>query len=110
MTSDFPSRIRSMNNKFLPRDERHDNLGNLIDKSILYEYKGIGGKVKISASDIIKAFSLVYHDTTSKYYTKDTQESSLLNFYLALCSQISESKDIINRWEKTILMGLILNL
>lgn len=101
-----------MKNTFISADieDVHKLLGKLINRSLLYEYRNVGGKVKISPSDVIKAFEDVYHNNNSHYYVQPTVEGSLHNYYGAFCSQITNSKDIINRFEKTILVGMLFDL
>ena len=43
-----------MQNTFLDDNNRHHLLGELIEKSMLYEHVHIGGKVKLSTSMVIK--------------------------------------------------------
>ena len=101
-----------MKNTFISAniEDVHKLLGKLINRSLLYEYRNVGGKVKISPSDVIKAFEDVYHNNSSHYYVQPTVEGSLHNYYGAFCSQITNSKDIINRFEKTILVGMLFDL
>ena len=101
-----------MKNTFISADieDTHKLLGKLINRALLYEYRNVGGKIKISSSDVIKTFEDVYLDSSSHYYVQPTVEGSLHNYYGALCSQITKSKDIINRFEKTILVGMLFDL
>ena len=109
---DIKQRLKVMKNTFISADieDTHKLLGKLINRSLQYEYHNIGGKIKISPTDVIKTFEDVYLDSTSHYYVQPTVEGSLHNYYGALCSQITKSKDIINRFEKTILVGMLFDL
>ena len=109
---DIKQRLKVMKNTFISADieDTHKLLGKLINRSLQYEYHNIGGKIKISSTDVIKTFEDVYLDSTSHYYVRPTVEGSLHNYYGALCSQITNSKDIINRFEKTILVGMLFDL
>lgn len=109
---DIKQRLKVMKNTFISADieDTHKLLGKLINRSLQYEYRNIGGKIKISSTDVIKTFEDVYLDSTSHYYVQPTVEGSLHNYYGALCSQITNSKDIINRFEKTILVGMLFDL
>ena len=109
---DIEKRLKIMKNTVISADieDVHKLLGKLINRSLLYEYRNVGGKVKISPSDVIKAFEDVYHNNNSHYYVQPTVEGSLHNYYGAFCSQITNSKDIINRFEKTILVGMLFDL
>ena len=83
----------------------HSFLGNLIELALLTEYNDKNNKVKISASDVIKAFEDIYHNTTSKFYVGEIKACTYYNFYKALAYQIAKGKDIINRWEKSYLIS-----
>ena len=109
---DIKQRLKVMKNTFISADieDTHKLLGKLINRSLQYEYRNVGGKIKISPSDVIKAFEDIYLDSSSHYYIQPTVEGSLHNYYGALCSQITKSKDIINRFEKTILVGMLFDL
>lgn len=111
MPSDFENKLEMMSNTFVSSEEKdnHEFLGQLIDKSLLYEYKTAGGKVKLSSAEVIKAFESIYHDTSSKYYLSN-QECSIVHYYDALSAQVTNGKDIINRFEKTILISMLFNL
>lgn len=109
---DIERRLKSMKNTFISPEikDTHELLGKLINNSLLYEYKSTGGKVKVSSGDVIKAFEDVYINRTSNYYVQPTVEGSLHNYYSSLCNQITNSKDIINRFEKTLLVGMLFDL
>ena len=109
---DIGRRLKTMKNTFISTDieDVHELLGKFINRALLYEQRNAGGKVKISPTDVVKAFESVYHDHTSHYYVQPTVEGSLHNYYGAFCSQITNSKDIINRFEKTILVGMLFDL
>lgn len=109
---DIKQRLKVMKNTFISADieDTHKLLGKLINRSLQYEYCNVGGKIKISSADVVKTFEDVYLDSTSHYYVQPTVEGSLHNYYGAFCSQITNSKDIINRFEKTILVGMLFDL
>ena len=109
---DIKKQLKVMKNTFISADieDMHELLGKLINRALLYEQRNAGGKIKISPTDVVKTFEDVYLDHTSHYYIQPTIEGSLHNYYGALCSQITKSKDIINRFEKTILVGMLFDL
>ena len=80
-----------------------------VNKKLLYEYNSIGGKIKLSTNDIIKAYNDVVNKPTSNYYVSTTIEGSYHNMYSSICNQITQGKDIINRFEKTLLVGMLFN-
>ncbi len=110
--SDMARRLKTMKNSFISPEieDTHEMLGKLINKSLLYQYKNAGGKTKLASSDIVKAFTDVYYTKTSNFYVPSTIEGSLHNYYSSVCNQITKSKDIINRFEKTLLVGMLFDL
>ena len=105
MVDDSNIRLKKMNTEFFSSDieERHTVLGDLIEKSMLYEFYGKGGKVKLSPPLILKAFQNVYMNSSSKYYVKDTEECSLFAYADAILTLITDEEDIINPFEKAYL-------
>ena len=69
-----------------------------------------GGKVKLSPSTVIDAYNGVYFDSSSKYYVGD-EDSTVFNFYNAFTEIIKDDKkDIINKFEKTLLINSLFEL
>ena len=103
----FEVNMRKLKSTFLSPEQKDIQtfLGNLIDKVLLLESTTINGKIKISPTDIIKSYIQVYNDSTSAYYINKTEECSLFNFYDSICSQITNSKDFINKFEKIMLIN-----
>ena len=83
MVDDSNLRFKKMNTQFFSSDveEKHTILGDLIEKSMLYEFRGKGGKVKLSSPMILKAFQNVYMNVSSKYYIKDTEQCTFWNAF-----------------------------
>ena len=102
MVDDSNLRFKKMNTEFFSSDikEKHTKLGDLIEKSMLYEFYGKGGKVKLSPPTILKAFQNIYMNPSSKYYTKDVEECSLFKYADAILTLITDEQDIINPFEK----------
>lgn len=70
-----------------------------------------GGKVKLSPAMVVKAYESVYMDSSSKFYVKPTEESTIYNYYSAFAQLVQdEKKDILNRWEKTYLISSLFGL
>ena len=80
----------------------HELLGKFIDRVLLYDYKYIGGKVKISTNNIINAYQKTFSDLTKPI-------SSWL-LYSNICNEINDNKDITNIFEKTLLVGMLFDL
>lgn len=114
MTSDFESKLEKMKNTLFSEkmEEKHKTLGYLIEKSLLFEYNNLAGKVKLSPNMVIKAYENVYMNTESPYYVKDSELCSIYNYYNAFTELIRDSnkKDLITGYEKTLLVGQLFNL
>lgn len=106
-----PMFLTKMKNTFLSDENKYDLLGQLVEKSMLYEYNSISGKVKLSPNTIIKAHESVYLDSTSKLYKKD-QEATVYDLFTAFLTVIKDGykKDPINVFEKSRLAEQILNI
>ena len=105
MVDDSNLRFKKMNSEFFSSDveEKHTKLGDLIEKSMLYEFYGKGGKVKLSPPIILKAFQNVYMNSSSKHYVKDTEECSLFAYADTILTLITDEEDIMNPFEKAYL-------
>ena len=105
MVDDSGLRFKKMNTEFFSPNikEKHTTLGDLVEKSMLFEYYGKGGKVKLSPPMILKAFQNVYMNSSSKYFVKNTEECPLFTYADAILTLITDEKDIINPFEKSYL-------
>ena len=82
-------------------EKRQQQLGELIEDSMVFETTHKGGKVKIAPQMVLKAYENVYMDASSKHYVSDSEECTKLNYLDAFSSLITEDdKDIVNRFEK----------
>lgn len=100
--------VEKMSKTFISDENRFDYIGKLLNRSQLYEYSSISGKVKLSPNIVVKANELVYIDATSKLYKKD-QEATMYDVYMAFLNEIAETKkDPINVWEKSYLAAQII--
>lgn len=112
MTDDSEIRFNRLNKEFLSSraKDKQQKLGSLIENSMFYEYCNKGGKVKLAPAMVLKAFQNVYMDSSSRNYVSETEESSLFNYLDAFSTLVTQdSKDIVNRFEKSALALQILN-
>lgn len=111
MQNNVPLMVDKMKKNFLSEESKHDLLGKLIEKSMLYEYSSISGKVKLSPNTVIKAYEAVYMDSTSKFFKKD-EEATMYDLYISFLEQNREgySKDPVNPFEKSFLVAELLNI
>lgn len=111
-TNDVELRLRKMKSTFLDRDPDsiHLLLGEQIEKVMNLEWSNLSGKTKLSVATVVDAFKSVYVDTRSPYYVKDTEESSIFNYYNAFTEIIRDSKNFFNNIESTLLLNSLFNL
>ena len=101
LTDDSEIRFNKMNKEFLSSD---------IEDSMLFEINNNSGKIKIAPAMVIKAYQNVYLDSSSKNYIPDTEKCSMFNYVDAFSSLITEdNKDIVNRFEKNLLIYKMFN-
>lgn len=107
-------KLEQMNSSWISidKDSIYRDLGSYITKSMLYYHQTeFGGKVKLSPAMVVKAYESVYMDSSSKFYIKPIEESTIYNYYSAFVQIVQdEKKDILNRWEKTYLIGQLFGL
>ena len=111
--TDLEARLRQMKNTFLDSDPDsvHLLLGEQIEKVMHLEWANASGKVKLSPAMCVKAFQMVYIDSRSPYYVKDTEECSVFNYYNAFTQLVTDDeRDIVNKFEKTLLIDSLFNL
>lgn len=92
-------------------DEKQTFLGESIEKSMVFNFKHKGGTVKISPNMLVKAYEMVYMDSSSKYFIPNTEECSQFNYLEALSSLVVAEfkKDIYNVFEKSAIISEIFN-
>lgn len=113
MTNDTQLRLNSMKNTFLDRDPDavHQLLGEQIEKVMHMEWVNIAGKAKLSTAMVIKAYQMVYLDSKSPYYVKDTEACSVFNYYNAYTQLITDdTRDITCKCEKVLLVDSLFGL
>lgn len=84
-------------------------LGNWIKQCIDLDFSNGFGKVKMATSVPIDAYKLLFTDTDSRYYVKEPV-TNMYNVYGAFTQIITDSlkRDIMNQFEKTLLVKRIL--
>ena len=91
------------------QDEIDETLGMWIRNSINMTYDNGYGKVKIASNSILSAYKLLYIDKESKYYVKPGDTTTMFDVYNAHTQIISDDdKDIVNKFEKSLLIAKIL--
>ena len=101
MTSDFELKQKMLRDTTIEKKDVHKLLGESIDKVLLYIYESVGGKIKLSPNNILKAYQNVFNGINIS--------PTLYDFYEAILAEIN-SDDEYNVLEKTLLTGMIFDL
>ena len=101
MVSDSELKQKILKDTYIEKEDVHKLLGESINKVILYTYESVGGKVKLAANDVLKAYQNVFNGVNIR--------PTLYDFYEAILAEVNNDKDF-NVLEKTLLTGMIFDL
>ena len=87
-----------------------ENLGEWLDKSLSLSFPTDMGITKLSSALVIDAYKNLVKDKDSTHYVGDKSQISFFQVYDTFADLIKNDKDIINTFEKTILVNKLLNL
>lgn len=114
LTCDIKEKLERMSNIEVEynNDSINEMLGDWIRKTMHYSVNNESGKIKLSPSTAISAYKLLYEDDKSPYFITENTSTDLFNIYNAFTQVITDStrKDIMGMFEKTLLIGNILNI
>lgn len=85
-------------------------MGEWVDYTLNKSYTNEGGKIKLSTSLPIDAYKSLKLDKDSYYFVDATKAMTIDKVFKAFASIIKNDKDIINNFEKTILLARMLGL
>lgn len=89
----------------------NENLGDWIRKTLNMSYTNPLSKVKLATSSAIDAYKLLYEKEDSPYFVPTGTTTDMFNVYNAWTQVITDDKkDIVNKCEKTLLIGNILGI
>lgn len=110
-TNDFPVMLDKLKSTYIGRDMRKQYLGEWVDYS-LRESQDYGfGKVKIAVSTPIDAYKQLFIDSDSNYFIPEGIDPSMFDIYNAFTQIITDDKkDILNKFEKTIIINRLLKI
>lgn len=110
-TSDFPVKLKKLKNTFIDRDERKNYLGEWVDLSLREQEDHGFGKVKIASSTPINAYKSLFINQDSNYFIPEGISPSLFDVYNAFTQVVTDDKrDIMNKFEKTMLINRLLGI
>lgn len=108
--NDFKVRINKMKSTYLDRRERKRLLGEWVDYSLRCSEDYGFGKVKITQTTPIDAYKSLFIDQDSDYYIPEGYDPTLFDVYNAFTQIITDDKkDMMNKFEKTIIINKLLN-
>ena len=83
-----------------------------VRETIACSYNTGFGKVKLASTTAIDAYKLLYEKEDSPYFVGEGESTSMFNVYNAFTELISnaDTRDIVNKVEKTLLLRNILHL
>lgn len=103
--------ITSLQNVYIHKDLFQKYLGEWIDFTIDACYINPCGKVKLASTMPIDVYKMIIKDSSSDFYIHDDFDISIFDVYNAFLTLIrDDDKDIINRFEKTFLVDMLLKL
>lgn len=109
-TSDFAVKMKKLRETTLSRNARTQYLGEWVDYS-LRESQDYGfGKVKIAVSTPVDAYKQLFIDQESEYYIPEGLDPTLFDVYNAFTQIVTDDKkDLMNKFEKTMIINRLLN-
>lgn len=113
-TSDIKAWLDKLSDIEVPYDSKliNENLGSWIRHTLVDSYDSGYGKVKLATSVAIDAYKLLYEKKDSPYFVNPGETTTMFNVYSAFTELISnaDTRDILNKTEKTLLLKEILKL
>lgn len=100
-------RLEAMN---IDRGQLNSLLGSWIRRTRTFESNSEFGKIKLAASNAIDAFEMIFDDRESDYYCDESVAVNMMDCYEAFGQTIADDKkDIINKFDKALLVKTIMN-
>ena len=108
-TSDFKVRLMNMKNTYVDRETKMNLLGNWVHEALMDDEDYGFGKVKLATSLPIKAYKEVFLNQDGDYYIPEGRDPSMFDIYNSFTQVLTDDKrDIMNKFEKTMLINRIL--
>jgi hypothetical protein len=111
MADDMGAKLTTLSNMEFSRDQMYNELGQQIDRCINYKFHSDFGSVKLPESLPIEVYKNLFYNEKSDYYTSDNIVSGF-DVYQAYTDLIcnGKNKDLVNRFEKTLLVSRIMGI
>lgn len=109
LPSNFDITLKKLKSQVIDRLEVTDKLGKWVDLSLRENYYNGIQNVKISPIVSIEAYKSLLLDESSDYFVPLTREITKFDVYNAFTQIITDdSKDILNRFEKTMMVNTLI--
>jgi len=106
LPNNFEVSLKALKKKTIDRTLMPEYLGRCIDKSLRDTYFNGIQSVKISPNVAIEAYKSLLLDPNSKYFIPETKDITTFDVHEALTQIVTDDeKDILNRFEKTMLIN-----
>ena len=103
--------IAQLKKVYVDREKIVNILGEWIDYTLEGSFTNEGGKVKLATSLPVDVYKSIIKDKDSNFYIPETKQISMYDIYRTFINQIRiDDKDIINKFEKTILVKRLLKI
>lgn len=111
MADDMGDKLRALSDMEINRDQMFKEIGMQVDRCINYKFHNDFGTVKLPESLPIEVYKNLFYNEKSDYFTKENSVSGF-DVYQAYTDIIcnGKSKDLVNRFEKTLLVSRILGI
>ena len=105
------ARLHELSSMEFTKDMMYQELGHQIDNCINYKFHNDFGTIKLPESLPIEVYKNLFYNEKSAYFTNDDRVSGF-DVYQAYTDIIcnGKSKDLVNRFEKTLLVSRIMGL
>lgn len=109
MSSSFETTLKQLKSEFIKQEQVTERLGNWVDASLRKNYYNGMQNVKISPNVPVEAYKSLFIDESSEYFVPSSREASVFEVYNAFTQVITnDTKDIMNRFEKTMMVNTLL--
>lgn len=109
MTDNMNEKLKKLSEMEITKDNMFESLGSWVDRCINIKFKNDFGTIKLAESTPIEAYKNLFYNDKSDYYTTDNVVSGF-DAYNAFTDIICNGKnaDLVNRFEKCLLVGNIM--
>jgi hypothetical protein len=110
MTDTIKVTLEKMSKMTFNRDNIYEELGLWVDRCITAKYNSGFGTVKIAESAPINVYKSLFYEEDSNYYVQGDEVDgfTVYNAFTDLITQ--DKKDLVNKFEKTLLVKEIMDI